>query len=102
VAHLLALLMSLVHLTGDAALLTLERRYVRPADGELGGYSPEIQADIRARAVGVVQVVAEADFRRAIRIVAPRPPSPTTITAQVAGSGTVPLIVRYATGDPLV
>jgi len=51
-AHLPALLMSLVHLTGDASLLTEERRpqYVLLADGKLGGYSPEVQADIRERA----------------------------------------------------
>jgi 4-hydroxyacetophenone monooxygenase len=51
-AHLPALLMSLVHLTGDASLLTPERRptYVLLADGRDGGYSSEVQADIRARA----------------------------------------------------
>jgi len=42
VAHLPALLMSIVHLTGDDSLLTPERRptYVLLADGRLGGYSP--------------------------------------------------------------
>ena len=55
-AHLPALLMALVHLTGDASLLTPERRpeYVLLADGKLGGYSPEIQADIRARAKAAI------------------------------------------------
>src|SRR5580704_12664093 len=55
-AHLPALLMSLVHLTGDASLLTEERRpqYVLLADGRLGGYSPEVQADIRARAKAAI------------------------------------------------
>jgi 4-hydroxyacetophenone monooxygenase len=51
-AHLPALLMSLVHLTGDASLL---EEFPRPvydffADGRAGGYSPEIQEKLRARA----------------------------------------------------
>jgi 4-hydroxyacetophenone monooxygenase len=52
-AHLPSLLMSVIHLTGDAALLTPERRAVYDfilSDGFDGGYSPEIQADVRARA----------------------------------------------------
>ena len=60
-AHLPALLMSLVHLTGDASLLTEERRpqYVLLADGKLGGYSPEVQADIRARAKAAITAHVE-------------------------------------------
>ena len=51
-AHLPALLMSLVHMTGDAGLLTPERRavYDPMAEPNLGGYSQETQADIRSRA----------------------------------------------------
>ena len=56
-AHLPALLMSIIHLTGDASLLTPERRpsYVFLADGRQGGYSPEVQADIRARGKAAIQ-----------------------------------------------
>ncbi|HEY2178905.1 MAG TPA: NAD(P)/FAD-dependent oxidoreductase [Caulobacteraceae bacterium] len=51
-AHLPALLASLVHLTGDASLLTPERRptYVFMADNKTGAYAPEVQADLRERA----------------------------------------------------
>jgi 4-hydroxyacetophenone monooxygenase len=52
-AHLPSLLMSVIHLTGDASLLGPERRPVYDfllSDGFDGGYSPEIQADLRARA----------------------------------------------------
>jgi len=51
-AHLPALLMSVIHLTGDQDLLTAERRptYLLLADGRDGNYSPEVQADIRLRA----------------------------------------------------
>jgi len=55
-AHLPALLMSLVHLTGDASLLTPERRpvYMPLTDGRLGGYPESVQADIRARAKAAI------------------------------------------------
>jgi 4-hydroxyacetophenone monooxygenase len=52
-AHLPSLLMSLVHLTGDAGLLTPARRATYDfvlSDGFDGGYSPAIQADLRERA----------------------------------------------------
>jgi 4-hydroxyacetophenone monooxygenase len=52
-AHLPSLLMSVVHLTGDASLLSEERRPVYEfmlSDGFDGGYAPRIQADLRARA----------------------------------------------------
>ena len=64
-AHLPALLMSLVHLTGDASLLTQERRpeYVLLADGKLGGYSPEVQADVRARAKAAITAYVEGGAR---------------------------------------
>lgn len=54
-AHLPALLMALVHLTGDEGLLADERRAVYDsldpaANPDEGGYSAQTQADIRARA----------------------------------------------------
>ena len=57
VAHLPSLLAALVHLTGDASLLTPERRaaYVMMADNTAGGYSPEVQADLRARAKAAIK-----------------------------------------------
>ncbi|MGH7022026.1 MAG: flavin-containing monooxygenase [Caulobacteraceae bacterium] len=56
-AHLPALLASLVHLTGDASLLTPERRpaYVFMADNKTGAYPPEVQADLRARAKAAIK-----------------------------------------------
>jgi 4-hydroxyacetophenone monooxygenase len=74
-AHLPALLMSLVHLTGDASLLTPERRpeYVFMADGKLGGYSPEVQADIRARAKAAILAHLAG---------APLPPRPSPATVR--------------------
>jgi 4-hydroxyacetophenone monooxygenase len=75
VAHLPALLMSLVHMTGDASLLTEERRpqYVLMADGKLGGYSPEVQADIRARAKAAITAHMNG---------APLPPAPSPETVR--------------------
>ena len=51
-AHLPALLASLIHLTGDASLLTPERKasVIFMGDNRTGGYSPEVQADLVARA----------------------------------------------------
>ena len=74
-AHLPALLMSLVHLTGDAGLLTPERRpvYDMIADPALGGFSEAIQSDIRARA----RVAIEAHLAGA-----PLPPPPLPETVQ--------------------
>ncbi|MGH6873281.1 MAG: FAD-dependent oxidoreductase [Rhizomicrobium sp.] len=48
-AHLPALVMSLVHITGDAGLL---ERFPRPvydffAEGRLGGYTPEVQQELK-------------------------------------------------------
>ena len=56
-ANLPTLLMSLVHLTGDAGLLTDERRPVSQpmVDGKDGGYSPAMQADLRARAKAAIE-----------------------------------------------
>src|SRR6516225_10159193 len=74
-AHLPALLMSLVHLTGDASLLTPERRptYVFMADNKLGGYSPEVQADLRVLAKRVITAHLEG---------APMPPPPSRDTVR--------------------
>jgi len=74
-AHLPALLMSLIHMTGDASLLTKERwpEYVLMADGKLGGYSPEVQADIRARAKAAITAYMEG---------APLPPQPSPGTVR--------------------
>jgi 4-hydroxyacetophenone monooxygenase len=74
-AHLPALLMSLIHLTGDGSLLTAERRptYVLLADGKLGGYSPEVQADIRARARAAILAYLGG---------APLPPAPSRATVR--------------------
>lgn len=73
-AHLPALLMSLIHLTGDASLLTPERRptYVFMADNKLGGYSPEVQADLRARAKTAIMAYLKG-------APLPPPPSPATV-----------------------
>jgi 4-hydroxyacetophenone monooxygenase len=51
-AHLPALLASLIHLTGDASLLTPERKasVIFMGDNRTGGYSPEVQVDLVARA----------------------------------------------------
>ncbi|MEO8811591.1 MAG: NAD(P)/FAD-dependent oxidoreductase [Caulobacteraceae bacterium] len=76
-AHLPALLMALVHLTGDAGLLTPERRaaYDRMdplADPNNGGYPQAVRADIRMRAKAAIQAhLAGAPM--------PSPPSADTI-----------------------
>jgi 4-hydroxyacetophenone monooxygenase len=72
-AHLPALLMSLVHLTGDASLLTPDRRavYDPMAEPNLGGYPPQTQADIRAQAKSAIEAYLAG---------APIPPEPTVET----------------------
>src|SRR5450432_621129 len=75
-AHLPALLMALIHLTGDEGLLTPERRAVYEplnpvAEPRQGGYPPEVQADIRARARAAIQAHLAG---------APLPPSPSPNT----------------------
>ncbi len=74
-AHLPALLMSLVHLTGDAGILTPERRpvYDMVADPALGGFSEAIRSDIRDRA----RTAIEAHLAGA-----PLPPPPSAETVQ--------------------
>jgi 4-hydroxyacetophenone monooxygenase len=90
-AHLPALLMSLVHLTGDASLLTPERRpvYVLLADGRQGGYSPEIQADLRARA----KAALTEHFNGAPL---PAPPSPATVRRMMDWIAGVDIPAQYA------
>ncbi|HSM95096.1 MAG TPA: NAD(P)/FAD-dependent oxidoreductase [Rhizomicrobium sp.] len=56
-AHLPALLMALVHVTGDASIID---EFPRPlydffAEGRLGGYNEEVQAKIRARAKAAIE-----------------------------------------------
>jgi len=74
-AHLPALLMSLVHITGDARLLD---EFPRPvydffADGRLGGYDPDTQARLRDVARDAI-----AKFRAGGETLPP-PPSPATV-----------------------
>ncbi len=69
-AHLPALLMALVHLTGDAGLLAPERRptYVLLADGKDGGYPEAVKDDIRTRAkAAIAGRLEERLFRRSHR-----------------------------------
>jgi 4-hydroxyacetophenone monooxygenase len=90
-AHLPALLMSLVHLTGDASLLSPERRpvYVPLADGRQGGYSPEVQADLRARA----RAALTAHFAGAPL---PAPPPPETVRRMMDWIAGVDIPAHYA------
>ncbi len=90
-AHLPALLMSIVHMTGDVSLLTPERRpeYVFLADGKLGGYSPEVQADIRARAK-----VALTAYLNGTPL--PPPPSPETVRRMMDWTAGADIPANYA------
>ena len=74
-AHLPTLLMSLIHLTGDASLLTPESRavYAPFVDFKDGGYSPELQADIRARFKAAIAAHMAG---------APLPPPPSAATVR--------------------
>ena len=69
-AHLPALVASLVHLTGDAGLIARANwpMYDPFGDSRAGGYSQEVQAEIRARAKAAI-LAHEAG--------APLPPQPT-------------------------
>src|ERR1700744_258679 len=74
-AHLPALLMSLIHITGDAGLLD---EFPRPAydffaDSRTGGYTPDVQAKLRAHAKDVLQAFQSGDKKL--------PPPPSTETA---------------------
>ena len=77
-AHLPALLMSLIHLTGDEGLLTPERRptYVFMGDNNLGGYSEAVQNDIRARAKTALKAYLDG-------APLPPPPSPATVRRMI-------------------
>ncbi len=90
-AHLPALLMSLVHLTGDAGLLTPERRpiYDPLEDVKLGGYSTAIQDDLRARAKTAIQAhLGGASL--------PAPPSPETVRRMMDWVAGVDIPANYA------
>ena len=56
-AHLPSLLMSLVHMTGDASLLSDEMTPVYDffGDSKIGGYSPEIQERLRGQAAAALR-----------------------------------------------
>jgi 4-hydroxyacetophenone monooxygenase len=90
-AHVPALLMSLVHLTGDAGLLTSERRpvYDLTTDPALGGLSEAIQSDIRSRA----RVAVEAHLAGAPL---PPPPSPETVQRMMDWIAGVDIPSHYA------
>ncbi|WP_439814219.1 flavin-containing monooxygenase [Zavarzinia sp. CC-PAN008] len=62
-AHLPSLLMSLVHITGDAGLLSDDMKPVYEffADGRLGGYPEDRQAALRARAKQVLTAWLDGD-----------------------------------------
>ena len=90
-AHLPALLMSLVHLTGDAGLLTPERRpiYDMLADPALGGFSAAIQSDIRERARTAIEAhLAGAPL--------PPPPSPETVQRMMDWIAGADIPAQYA------
>ncbi len=74
-AHLPSLLMALVHLTGDAGLLTPERRpvYAPFTDPRDGGYAPKVQADLIARAKAAITAHLAG---------APLPPAPSAATVR--------------------
>src|SRR5271169_5538988 len=69
-AHLPALALCLVHLTGDESLIARSRWPVYDffGDSRTGGYSPEAQAEIRAKAKAAIEARLAG---------APLPPSPT-------------------------
>ncbi len=90
-AHLPALLMSLVHLTGDTSLLSDERRpvYAPLTDGRLGGYPDAVQADIRARAkAAILEHLAGAPL--------PPAPSPQTVRRMMEWIAGVDIPENYA------
>jgi 4-hydroxyacetophenone monooxygenase len=74
-AHRPSLLMSLVHLSGDASLLSDEMKpaYDVFADGRLGGYSPERQTALRERAKEAIGAYLAGDGRL------PPAPAPATL-----------------------
>ncbi|HEY5070828.1 MAG TPA: NAD(P)/FAD-dependent oxidoreductase [Caulobacteraceae bacterium] len=90
-AHLPALLMSLVHLTGDDSLLTTERRpaYVLLADGRDGGYPPKVQSDIRQRAKSAI-----TDYLSGAPL--PSQPTPTTVRRMMDWIAGVDIPPHYA------
>jgi 4-hydroxyacetophenone monooxygenase len=74
-AHLPSLMMSLVHLTGDASILSddMKPAYDMFADGRLGGFNDEKQARIRDRARAAITAYLAGDGTL------PPPPAPATV-----------------------
>jgi 4-hydroxyacetophenone monooxygenase len=91
-AHLPALLMSLVHITGDAGLLSEDMRPVYDffAEGRYGGYSQAQQDELRAKAKAVISDFMAGDG------VLPPPPSEETIRRMMDFIAGAPVPERYA------
>jgi 4-hydroxyacetophenone monooxygenase len=68
-AHLPSLLMSLVHMTGDASLLSDEMTPVYDffGDSKIGGYSPEIQERLRGQAAAALRAYLSGEKPLATR-----------------------------------
>jgi 4-hydroxyacetophenone monooxygenase len=74
-AHLPALVAALVHMTGDASLVSRDRwpAYNPFGEARTGGYSDDVQADIRKRAKAALEARAAG---------APMPPEPDVATVR--------------------
>ena len=74
-AHLPSLMMSLVHLTGDASLLSddMKPAYDFFADGRLGGLTPDKQDRVRGLARAAIKAYLAGDGKL------PPPPAPKTV-----------------------
>jgi 4-hydroxyacetophenone monooxygenase len=90
-AHLPSLLMSLVHMTGDASLLSNDMTPVYDffADGRYGGYSPEKQDALRGRAKAAITAYLAGDGKL------PPPPSPATLRRMMDFIAGAPVPERY-------
>ncbi|MDR3507873.1 MAG: NAD(P)/FAD-dependent oxidoreductase [Caulobacteraceae bacterium] len=90
-AHLPALLMSLIHITGDASLLSdeLKPAYDFFAEGRLGGYSQATQDKLRAMAKAAISDYMAGDG------VLPPPPDPATIRRMMDFIAGVEVPERY-------
>lgn len=101
-AHLPTLLMALVHMTGDAGLLSDEMKpvYEMFADAALGGYSEEKQAALRGRAKAAITAYLAGDRR-----LPPSPSEPTIrrmmdfISGDVVPERYVPLLMEELSVD---
>jgi 4-hydroxyacetophenone monooxygenase len=90
-AHLPALVMSLIHLAGDVGLL---EEFPRPvydffADGRLGGYAPDVQEKLRAKARDVLTKFRAGDGKL------PPPPSPDIVRRMMNFIAGVDIPVYY-------